>query len=143
MDRPGFYLSDRRARANLDSKAMQLFLRAAGKVVRISGKHAGPPFQQHDVSAGGIDGAEFVRQSMPANFGQRSRELNPGGSGSHHYKVEGRTRLARGSLTFGQFEGEEHAAANFECILNCLKSWSGWLPFVVSEIGVARAGGDD
>src|SRR5262249_41045853 len=38
---------------------------------------------------------------------------------------------------------EQHAPADLNSVLDCLKTWSVVFPLVVAEVGVARASGDD
>ncbi len=51
--------------------------------------------------------------------------------------------LAGGGAAFGEFEGQQNAAADFERVLDGLEAGRESFPFVVAEIGVAGAGGDD
>ena len=91
----------------------------------------------------GVDCAKLVGERMVADLGQRSREFHPGGTASNHNKVQRRAGLTGGGLAFGKFEGQQHAAADFKRVLNRLKAWRVRLPIIVTEISMARAGGDD
>ena len=50
-------------------------------------------------------------------------------------------RLAGGSLALRQFEGQEHAAADFKRVFDGLEAGGIGLPFVVAEVTVGGAGG--
>ena len=58
-------------------------------------------------------------------------------------KLSGGAASPAAAVAFGEFEGQQHAAANFERIFNGLEAGSEWFPFVVAEVGVAGARGDD
>ena len=46
-------------------------------------------------------------------------------------------------LAFGQLEGEQNAAADFECVFNRLQTGRERLPLFVTKVGVGGAGGND
>ena len=52
-------------------------------------------------------------------------------------------RFAGGGPAFREFERQQNAAADFERVLDGLEAGRESLPFVVAEIGVAGAGGND
>ncbi len=83
-------------------------------------------------------------QGVAADFGQGSGEFDSGGSAADDHKIK---RFAgdppADGLAFGQFEGQQNAAADFERVFDGLEAGSESFPFVVAEIGVAGAGGDD
>src|SRR5579863_855345 len=78
-----------------------------------------------------------------ADFGQRSCELHSGGATANDHKVERRDRFPSGYLALGEFESQQHTAANFQGIFNSFEAGSERLPVFVSEIGMARPGGHD
>ena len=58
-------------------------------------------------------------------------------------KVEVGVAADRVGLALGALEGEQHPAADLERVLQALEPGRERLPFVVAEVGVAGAGGDD
>src|SRR5271168_2279071 len=84
-----------------------------------------------------------MRQSVMADFSQRSCKFHAGGSTAYYNKVKWGGDCSRGHLAFGQFKGQQHAAANFEGILNRLEAGGERFPVLVTEVGVTGSGRDD
>ena len=143
INRPGFDLRYGRRGTDLDSQTIELFLRAAREVFGIGRKNARSTFNQQNVRARRIDGAKFVGQGVAADFGQSAGQFDSRRAAADNHEVEWRRAFAGGGLALGQFEGEQHAAADFQRIFNRLESGSKGLPLVVSEVGVGGACGHD
>jgi membrane protease YdiL (CAAX protease family) len=133
---------DKRRSTHLDTKVPQLIFGAAGEIFGVGGEHTWPAFEQNDFCPLRIDGMKFVGQRLPRDLCQRARQLHPGWTAAHNHKIQLHVVLATGCLTFCQFEGQQHAPADFQGIFDGLEAWSQWFPLIVAEIGMARPGGD-
>src|ERR1700693_5856570 len=100
-------------------------------------------FAEVNASAAGIDGAEIVREGVTADFGEGSGEFDSGGACAYDHEVQRIVTFAGSGTPFGEFEGEQNAAADFERVLDGLEAGRERLPLVVAEVGVAGAGGDN
>lgn len=98
----------------------ELGFRLAGKIFGIRGQHAGTAFDEQDSGLLGIDVAELVIHSVVGDFGEGSGKFDTGGTASDHHELQRRSAVASGSLTLGQFEGQENTAADFEGVFNRL-----------------------
>src|SRR6516165_10835316 len=87
--------------------------------------------------------AEILGQRLSGYLGQRAREFNAGRAASHNNESNGRL-LARGRRTpLRQFEGQQNAAADLQCVFNGLKAGGEYLPIVMPEVGMAGASRND
>ena len=84
-----------------------------------------------------------MRQGVAGDLGESSGQFDSGGTAADDHEVERSGGFAGGSLPLRQFEGEQHAPADFERIFDRLEAGSEGLPIIVPKIGVARARGDD
>ncbi len=100
-------------------------------------------FEEANASAARIDGAEIVGEGVPADLGEGSGEFDSGGSGADDHEVQRIAGFTGRGAAFREFEGEQNSAADFERVLDGLEAGRESLPFVVAEVGVAGAGGDD
>jgi hypothetical protein len=80
---------------------------------------------------------------VAADFGEGSGEFDSSGTGTDDHEVQRIAGFAGRGLALCKFEGQQNAAADFECVLDRLETRRESLPFVVAEIGVAGASGDD
>ncbi len=138
----GFNQSDHRVRADVDAQVAQLLFGAARQVFGIGGQHARAAFEQDDVGARRVNGAEFMRQNVTRDFRQYSGEFHAGGASAHDDEVQRLIAGAGKSPPFGQFKRKQHAAADFERVFDGLQARSEGLPIIVTEVGVRGAGGD-
>ena len=120
-----------------------MFERAARKILGIGGEHVRAAFDEMNAGAARIDGAEIVGEGVTADFGEGSGEFDSGGAGADDHEVQRIASFAGSGAAFGKFKGEQNAAADFERVLDGLEAGRESFPFVVAEIGVAGAGGDD
>jgi hypothetical protein len=118
-------------------------LGTAREVFGIGRKDAGATFEQNDVSAGRVDIAEFVGENVAGNLGKGAGEFDSGRAGAHDDEIQRLVLSAHGGLALRQFEGQQDAAANLESILDGLQPGSPRFPFVVTEVGMAGASGED
>ncbi len=88
-----------------------------------------------------IDIAEFRRQRPVGEFGDHARHFHAGRAGTDDDESQQRLPLLFTGGKFGPFEGQKQAAPDRCCIFQRLEAGGGTLPFVVTEIGVTRAGG--
>src|SRR5580704_183215 len=121
----------------------ELFLCAAREIFRIGRQNTRAAFEQNDASALGIDGLEFVGQDATRNLGQRSRELYPGRAAADDHEIQRLLEASAVCPAFVQFESQQDTAPDFDGIFDGLQAGSERFPFIMSEIGVAGAGGYD
>jgi hypothetical protein len=86
--------------------------------------------------------AEFVRQRMSCDFGQRARELDARRSAADHREGQAGVSFRLAAAGLGAFESREDAAADHECVVEILQAGRVALPLVVTEVGVRRAARD-
>ena len=80
---------------------------------------------------------------MARDFGQGSGEFNPGRTASDDHKLQRRSVPFLRTLSLRQFKGQQDAAADLQRVFDRLQARRQRLPFVVTEIGVGGARGDD
>src|SRR5688572_29267482 len=80
---------------------------------------------------------------MSCNFGERARELHPGRSAADEHEGEQLLPSETIPLPLGPLEREKDATPDTERVLECFQTGGMRPPLVVSEVRVARAGGDD
>src|ERR1700689_3351187 len=102
-----------------------------------------PAFDEMNASARRIDRPEVVSQSVAADFRKSPGQFNSRRSGANHHKLQRVTALAGKGAAFGEFEGQQNAATDFERVLDGLESRGQSFPFIVTKVGVAGAGGDE
>ena len=66
----------------------------------------------------------------------------PGGSAADDDEIERRVPALLQHLALGQFEGQQHAAANLGGVFDGFEAGRERLPLIVAEIGVRGAGGE-
>src|ERR671919_541518 len=98
---------------------------------------------ENDAGAAGIDGAEVAPQRVPRQLGDLAGHLDAGGTGADDDEREPGVPCLCVRLALGGFEGGEEAAANGECTLERLDLGGVLPPFLVAEVRVVRAAGDD
>jgi hypothetical protein len=78
---------------------------------------------------------------VPTQLGYRARQIHARRPGTHNN--EGQQRISgRGvRLDLGRFERRQDTPQHLERVLQRLQAWREWLPLVMAEIRVARAGG--
>src|SRR4030081_1035357 len=110
--------------ATLDSQVPQLVFGFAGKFFGIGRENPGAAFDEQYAALSRVDVAKLVVQGVTRDFSERSCEFDAGGAASDNCKLQRRCALASESLilalTLGQLEGQQNAAADFECGFNCL-----------------------
>src|ERR1700746_157695 len=121
----------------------ELLFRAARQVLCISGKDAGSAFDQKDVRARRIDAPKVMGESITADLGQRACQFNARGSSADNDKVDRCIGFSRSYLALREFEGQQHAPADFKGVFNRFESGSEYLPIFMSEVRMGRARGHD
>src|SRR5262249_24279568 len=111
----------------------ELLFRTARQVLGIRGQDARSAFDQKDVSARGIDRAEIVSQCVAADLGQRSGQLHACGASANNDEIDGSFGSGSG-LALRQFEGQQHATADFEGVFDRLQSGGEYLPIFVTKV---------
>src|ERR1700745_1876501 len=99
--------------------------------------------EEMNAGAAGVDGAEIVSERVPADFGEGSGEFHSRGPATNHHKVQRFRTRSSGRAAFGQFKGQQNAAADFKCIFNGLEPGRERLPLFVAKVGVAGSGSND
>ena len=98
---------------------------------------------EQDAGAARIDGAEVAPQRVPRQLGDLAGHLDAGGAGADDDEREPRVARRWVRLDLGGLEGGEEPAANGECTLERLDLGGVQPPFLVAEVRVVRAAGDD
>src|SRR6202022_1408927 len=124
QNRAGLNAGDHVGGANLDSQVSQLVFGFAGKFFGIGGQNPGATFDEQYAALPRVDIAKLAVQGVARNFSQGAGEFDSGWSASDDCKLQRRSALAAESLilAFGQLEGEQNAAADFECVFNRLQT---------------------
>src|ERR1700685_716892 len=143
IDGSGFHVSDQGRGAHFYAEMFEVFLGAPREIFSIGGKNPRTAFEQEDVRHLGIDGAKFVSQGVAADFSERAGQFHAGGSAANYGEIQRSRRAAVYRLVFGEFKGQQHAAANLDCVFDGFEAGSERLPVVVSEIGVASTCGNN
>ena len=126
----------RRSRDSASRAASRSF---SGNVARI----VGPASTRTMRARRRVDGAEFVAQRLARDLRERARQLDAGRAAADQHERQ-QLALPRGSrLALGALEGQQHATAHLERVLERLQSRRMRLPLGVTEVRVARAGADD
>ena len=91
----------------------------------------------------GIDVSEVRRQRIAGQLGDGAREFDPGRARTDNDKGEQRRAPLGIGLALGAFERHQDSAPQRGRVLQRLEAGRERLPFVVAEIRVPRAGGED
>ncbi len=126
---------------DLDAQAAQRGFGFGGKVFGISSQNARRTFEQQDAGFRGIDVAEVVAHIELGNVGDGSGQLDAGGSAADDDEIERWVPAVLDHLALGQFEGEQHTAANLGGVFDGFESWRKRSPVVAAEVGVGGTGG--
>ena len=98
---------------------------------------------EEDAGAARIDRPEVTPERVPRQLGDLAGHLDAGGAGPDDDEREPCIARRRVRLDLGGLERGEEPAANGDCALERLHLGSVQLPFLVAEVGVVRAAGDD
>ena len=82
------------------------------------------------------DASEVAPKRIPADFGKRAGDFDPGRAASHHHESQQRRPHGRIDLSLRSLEGEEDTAPDFERVLDALEARGERLPFVMPEVGI-------
>ena len=138
-DRRDAGLQAHRRRPSRSSERARL-LRQVGRVRR---QHPIGRLDQQDARVARVDDAEVVLQGVVGDLAQRPGELDAGRPGADDDEGQPGLALGRIGLALGGLEGEQDAAADLGRVLDGLQARREGLPFVVAEVVMGRAGGDD
>ncbi|MDB5217598.1 MAG: hypothetical protein JWO86_5525 [Myxococcaceae bacterium] len=127
------------AGANLGAELLELLDRALRERRRERRQDARTGFDEDHLRLARVDGAEVTSEDEVRQLGDRARELDAGGAAADHREREELAPRAHVGLALGAFEGEEHAAADLERVLEVLQSGRMDLPVVVTEVRGLRA----
>ncbi len=114
-----------------------------GEIRRIRGQHARAAIEQEHAAFGGVDVAKVVAHVELRDVADGAGELDAGGAAADDDEVERRVPALLEHLPLGQFEGQQHAAANFDGVFDGLEAGRERLPLIVAEVGVRGAGGEN
>ncbi len=129
--------------AHLDAEPAQLALGLVAQALGIGGQQSRPALEQHDGRLSRINVPEIPPQGVAADLRHGTGHLDSGGPAAHDHEGEIRVPPHRVGLALGQLEGEQHAAADLERVLQALEPGREHLPLVVPEVRVAGAGRHD
>ena len=82
-------------------------------------------------------------QHLPRDLAERAGELNAGRAAADQHERQQPSLIHRVRFALGLFERQQDAAANRQRIVERLETRRGLAPFVVAEVRMRRAGGDD
>ena len=109
----------------------------------ISGEDARGALKEDDARLGRVDVAEVAMHIETSDVGDCAGEFDAGGPSSDNNEVEGRVRALLHHLPLSKLKGEQNAAANFGGVFDGLEAGRERTPFVVAEVRMRSAGGDD
>ena len=128
---------------HLDADAFQRALRIGREIVGKARQHARSGLDQHDARLVGVDVAEVGRQRVLRQFGDGAGELDAGRAGADDDEGQQRRAPLRIGLALGAFERDQDAPPQRGGVFQRFQAGRERLPFVMAEIGVPRAGGED
>ena len=103
----------------------------------------GAPSKTVTRACGGVDRLEVFRQRAAGDVGDRAGELDAGRPAADDGEAQRLVLAGQVGLALGVLEGQQHAAADLERVLDRLQAGRVRRPVVMAEIGVPRPGGDD
>ena len=103
----------------------------------------GRALHQHHARIARIDAAEFAAQRVARDLGERAGELDAGRAAADDDEGEPGGALAPDRFALGVLEGGEDARADLERVVERLQAGRVRRPFVVAEVVVRGARGDD
>src|SRR5262249_31727138 len=106
-------------------------------------KYLRPTFKQQYFGLFRIDVAEIASQHEVRQLGDRAGEFDAGRPSSDHHKSHQRAAALRIGLFLRILESQQHAAADFDRVVQVFQSGREPLPLVVAEIAGAAAGGQN
>ena len=120
------------------SERSALAERLGGKVVRIRSSASTSRMR----AVMGVDAAEIAAEVAP-DLGDLARHLDSGGAGADHDEGQELGPAIGVGLELGRLEGLQDLPADRQRALQRLQLGRVLLPFIVAEVGVLRAAGDD
>ncbi len=142
-DALGGAFGDRLSQHHFDADARQRTLRIGRQIVGKTRQHAGSGLDQDDARLVGVDVAEVGRQGVLREFGDGAGKFDAGRAGADNDKGQQRRPPFRIALAFGAFEGHQDTAPERGGVLQCFQAGRERLPFVMTEIRVTGAGGEN
>ncbi len=91
----------------------------------------------------GVDVAEVGRQRVLRQLGNSAGEFDPGRAGADNHKSQQGITPLRIGLALGALERHQNAPPQRGGVLECFQAGRERLPFVMAEIRVTRAGGEN
>jgi len=125
---------------NVHTLAFERGMGVGGQIGREARQYARAGLDQNHSGLARVDVAEVRRQIVEREFGDGARELDAGRASADDDEGEQGGAPRRIGFPFGPLERHEDSAANRGGVLQGLESGCVRLPFVVAEVGVARAG---
>ena len=118
-------------------------LRIGREIVGKAREHARAGLDQHHACLAGVDVAEVAAAACAcASSAMVPASSTPVGPAPMMTKVSSAARRCRIALALGALEGDQDAPPQRGGVLQRLQARRERLPFVMAEIGVARAGGE-
>ena len=142
-DAVGRAFGDGLSQYHFDADAFERALRIGREIVGKAREYAGAGLDQNDTGLVGVDVAEVGRQRVLRELGDGAREFDAGRAGADNHEGQQRRASQRIGLALGAFEGDQDAAPQRGGVLECFQAGRERLPFVMAEIGVTRAGGEN
>ena len=134
---------DLRFGVDFDTQMLECGFGLGGEILRIGGEHARAGVEQENATLGGIDVSKIMAHVELSDVADGAGQFDASGTTADDYEVERRVPALLKHLALGELEGQQHAAANLDRVFNGFEAGRERFPFVVAEVGVGGAGGQD
>ncbi len=132
-----------RLETHLHAHGFKATLGALAELGREGRQHPVAAFEEDDAGHPGVDVPVVLRDRASRDLLNRSRQLDPGRSGTDDAEREAGLPRLVAPFELGRLEREQDALAQLDRILDALEARGDGGPLVVSEVGVGGAGGQD
>ena len=106
-------------------------------------KMRGPPSMMMILALAELMQRKVARHRVPGDLADGTRHLDPGRAAADDHERHRRVALGLIDSFFGDFESGQHSLPDFDGVGEVLQAGGEFLPLVVPEIAVPRAGGQD
>ena len=110
-----------RAGPDLDAERLELELRLRRQLLGVRGQHARAALEQDDARRARVDAAEVARERVARDLGERAGHLDAGRPPPTTTNVSHWRRASARLLPLGGLEGQQHAPADLERVLERLE----------------------
>ena len=128
---------------DFDAEMKEFAFGLGGKILGIGGQDARAVVEKQDARLGWVDVAKIVAHVELGDIADGAGKFDAGRAAADDDEIERRMPAVLLHLALGEFEGEQHAAADLDGVFNAFEAGSEGRPFVFAEVGVSGAGGED